>query len=144
MELQDSHRNIVCRLLAVSLAVLLVACARGLNERAPPTDQLLSATGFQMRSADTPRELDELTRMTQRRLVPHQCMSARYYVYADATLCRCLYVGSESALERFQRLAWYRRLDRSQRVAAESGSGAAMDWELWGPWDSGSCPQHSG
>ena len=136
--------NIVWRLRAVSLVVLLVACARGLNERAPPTDQLLSATGFQMRSADTPRELDELTRMTQCRRVSHQCMSARYYVYADATLCRCLYVGSESALERFQRLAWYRRLDRSQRVAAESGSGAAMDWELWGPWDSGSCPQHSG
>ena len=136
--------NMVWRLWAVLLAVLLVACARGLNERAPPTDQLLSATGFQMRYADTPREIAELKRMTQRRLVPHQCMGTRHYVYADATFCRCLYVGSESALERFQRLAWYRRLDRSQRVAAESGSGAAMDWKLWGPWDSGSCPQHSG
>ncbi len=103
----------VWRLLAAFSAVLLVACARGLNDRAPPTDQLLSATGFQMRYADTPRKLAELERMTQRRPVPHQCMRARQYVYADATFCRCLYVGSESAFERFQRLAWYRRLDRS-------------------------------
>ena len=55
---------------AVLSSVLLVACARGLNDRAPPTDQLLSATGFQMRYADTPRKLAELERMTQRRPVP--------------------------------------------------------------------------
>ena len=56
--------NMVWRIWAVLLAVLLVACARGLNERAPPTDQLLSATVFQMRYADTPWELAELKRMT--------------------------------------------------------------------------------
>ncbi len=50
--------------------MVLVACARGLNERAPPTDQLLSATGFQMRYADTPGKRAELERMAQRRLVP--------------------------------------------------------------------------
>ena len=133
----------IWRLSAVLSVMVLVACARGLNERAPPTDQLLSATGFQMRYADTPGKRAALERMAQRRLVPHQCAGVRHYVYADATFCRCLYVGSESALEQFQRLAWYRRLDRSQRVPAESGSGAPMDWELWGPWDSGSCP-HTG
>lgn len=124
--------------------MLLAACARGLNERAPPTDQLLSATGIQMRYADTPRKLAELERMTQRRLVPHRCVGVRQYVYADDTFCRCLYVGTESALKKFQRLAWYRRLDTSQRAPVESASGAPMDWDLWGPWDDGPCPRPGG
>ena len=134
--MRDTRNNGQTTALALLLPVLIAGCARGLNTEAPPTEQLLAATGFQMRYADSPDRRHRLAAMTQQRLVVHPMGDDRRYVYADASLCECIYAGTPMAYTRFKRLAWYRRLASEQREVAQASDGDVMDWTLWGPWDS--------
>lgn len=116
-------------------AALSSGCARGLNDTPPPTEQLLAATGFQMRAADSPERWRQLEAMTQQRLVVHPANGDERYVYADVELCRCLYAGTAEAYARYRRLAWYRRVAGEQRDAVARSPDERLDWALWGPWD---------
>ena len=110
------------------------ACAAIQNSKAIEMERLLAASGFQMRLADTPKKLDHLKTMTQRKLVLHQHEGKIYYVYADATSCQCIYVGNGKAYGRYQKLALEKNIADEQRRAAEMNMNATMNWGLWGPW----------
>jgi len=122
------------RILVVAmLAGLGSSCATMEADRARDTEQLLAAAGFKVRPADTPEQLAHVKTLTQHKLVPHEKNGTVYYVYADATTCRCVYWGPEEAYQRYQRLAAQQRIAEDQRMAAEMNEDAAMNWELWGP-----------
>ena len=72
--------------------------------------------------------------MTQRKLVLHHHNDKIYYVYVDATSCKCLYVGNETAYDRYQKLALQKKIADEQRRAAEMNESALMNWGMWGPW----------
>ena len=131
-----SLRHTVTSLIAlVGFAVMFTACAAIQNRDAIEMERVLAASGFQMRLADTPQKLDHLKSMTQRKLVPHQHDGKIYYIYADATSCKCLYVGNEKAYQRYQKLSIEKSIAEHQRIAAEMNENSAMNWGLWGPWD---------
>jgi hypothetical protein len=48
-------------------------------------------------------------------------------VYADATNCKCVYVGTDAAYDRYQ------NLQVKQRIA-ENEEAASMNWGAWGGW----------
>ncbi|MBC8420640.1 MAG: hypothetical protein KJ573_07745 [Proteobacteria bacterium] len=125
---------VVAMAVAMGLGLALSGCAALQNQKAIETERLLAASGFQMRSADTPQKLDHLKSMTQRKLVLHQHEGKIYYVYADATSCQCLYVGNEKAYGRYQEYALQKNIADEQRRAAEMNENASMNWGLWGPW----------
>ena len=118
----------------IGIAVMFTACAAIQNRDAIGMERVLAASGFQMRLADTPQKLDHLKSMTQRKLVLHQHDDKIYYVYADASSCKCLYVGNEKAYQRYQKLAIEKSIAEHQRIAAEMNENSAMNWGLWGPW----------
>ncbi|MGA7876034.1 MAG: hypothetical protein WCA08_10245 [Desulfoferrobacter sp.] len=123
--------------LIVLLAVLLFVlggCAALQNQQAMDTERLLSAAGFQMKLADTPEKMAHLKTLTQRKLVPHERDDKIYYVYADANECQCIYVGTEKAYQRYQKLALKKQIAEERLNAAEMNENAAMDWGMWGPW----------
>lgn len=120
-------------ILAVSV-FLLGGCAALQNQQAMDTERLLSAAGFQMKPADTPQRMAHLKTLTQRKLVPHERDGKIYYVYADANECQCIYVGTEDAYQRYQKLALKKQIAEDQLNAAEMNENAAMDWGMWGPW----------
>lgn len=91
--------------IVIGLGMILAGCAVIQGQKAIQMERLLAAAGFQMRLADSPEKLRHLKTLTQRKLVPHQRDGRVYYVYADATSCQCLYVGTEKAYQRYQRLA---------------------------------------
>ena len=65
------------------------------------TEGLLAAAGFEMKVADTPEKLANLSTLTPRRtLIPQERDHRLYYVYADPDLCKCLYVGTSMQYER--------------------------------------------
>ncbi len=121
-------------LLIIALGIALMGCAMIQNSKAIKMERLLAAAGFQMRLADTPERLAHLKTLTQRKLVPHERDGHIYYVYADATSCKCLYVGTEKAYQRFQNLAIGQQIADEQRMAAEMNEDAAMNWGVWGPF----------
>jgi hypothetical protein len=121
-------------LLTIGAALTCVACASIEKSEAIKTERMLSASGFQMRLADTPKKLTQLEAMTQRKLVPHQKDGKVIYVYADALECKCAYAGNERAQQRFQKLAIEQKLAKQQEMTASMNEDAAMNWDTWGGW----------
>jgi cell division protein YceG involved in septum cleavage len=120
----------------VMWAVALAGCAALQTSQAQSTEQLLSASGFRLKLADTPAKQAHLQTLMQRRIVPHDRKGKIYYVYADAANNR-LYVGNEQAYQQFQALAVTKQIAQEQARAAALNADAAMNWDMWGPdpWD---------
>ncbi len=122
---------------AVWLAIvglLLAGCAGVQTQQTKSTEELLSAAGFQMRIPDTPKKMAHLQKLAQRQIVVHTRNGKPYYVYADAINNR-LYVGNQAAYQRYQQLAAAEKVAQEQYLTAQMNQAAAMDWDMWGPWD---------
>ena len=68
----------------------------------PPTDNLLTLSGFVPRFADTPAKLAHLRRLPADRVVTRTVNGKTSYLYADPVMCRCIYVGSPQAWQTYQ------------------------------------------
>ncbi len=127
--------DILSTIFAVTLfAFLFSACAAIEKHEAMDTERTLSAAGFKMKFADTPKQLLNTQTMVQRQLVSHMKDGSVYYVYADAEFCKCLYVGSDEAYQRYQKLAIKQEIANERIQAAEINENAAMNWGAWGGW----------
>jgi len=119
----------------VVLGVLMLAgCATISRSETTDTEQVLAASGFYMKLADTPEKLARLRALTPRKLVAHQRDGKLYFVYADPDVCTCLYAGTEQNYQEYQRLGLQKRLADEQLMAAQDTLYAPMDWEAWGYW----------
>ncbi|MFP6564423.1 MAG: hypothetical protein VCC68_08070, partial [Myxococcota bacterium] len=102
--------------------------------QAMQTERMLAAAGFQMRMADTPEKLARLAKLTQRELMPKMKDDSLRYVYADAEYCKCLYVGTEKAYQRYSRYALKQSQVNANLAAAQMNEDASLNWGMWGPW----------
>ena len=98
-------------------------------------ERTLAAAGFHMRFSQSPEQNANTAAMTQRKLVPQIVDGRNVYVYADSEFCKCVYIGSEEAYERYQRIAIQQQLADERMQAAEMNEDAALDWGAWGPWE---------
>lgn len=114
----------------------LTACAAMEASNARKTEQTLAASGFRIKLGDTPDQMAHIQTLTQHQLVPHEKDGTVYYVYADATTCKCLYWGNEESYQRYQQLALQQQIADEQQSAAMMNQNAAMNWGMWGmgPW----------
>lgn len=116
---------------AATFTVALVGCAAMQKDNTQTTEQTLSAAGFQMKLADTPAKLAQLQGLPQRKLVSQQQNGAIRYIYVDAQYCQCVYAGTETNYQEYQKLALQRQIALEGVSAAQMDT---MDWEMWGPW----------
>ena len=116
--------------LVVLFAAALVAlsgCATMRRHEAASTEQLLTAAGFQMRPANSPELLRDLTTMPPLKLVSRSKDGNAVYTFADPENCHCLYVGGSKEYSEYQRL-------RVERENAAVMNEELLDWAAWGPW----------
>ncbi len=111
----------------------LSACAAMERTAALDTENMLSASGFRMKPADTVLKSEHIDSMQQRILLSHVQDDSVYYAYADAEYCNCIYVGSERNFQEYQRLS-------IEQNTAEMNQQAAMNWGPWGGWNNGMGP----
>jgi len=124
----------VVRLGALLVAMLLLAgCASRERRYADANEQGLAAAGFQQRLADTPEKRAHLQALTQRRILVYKVRDRLVYVWADAAICQCLYVGNEAQFQKYERLGLEQKLDQERRTAAEENEAASLFSETWGP-----------
>ena len=94
--------------------------------------QLLSAAGFDIKPADTPEKLANLQAMKQRKVVRRENKDGRLqFLYADAAVCRCVYVGDEQAYQRYQDLAVRQQIaiaDQEAELDASMDTPWAYEW----------------
>lgn len=115
---------------ALTLSVILATagCAAIQNSNTQATERNLAAAGFQMKYATTSEQLAHVASLPQRRFAPTTGKNgANFFVWADAADCKCVYVGSEAAYDRFQRLSAVKQIAMEREMAS-------MNWGLWGPW----------
>ena len=120
---------------AVALIVVVGGCAAMREERAKDKENLLAAAGFQMKPANSPSRVAHLQTLTPLKLLPYTRTDGKLlYVYADPKGCNCLYVGDETAYQRFRALQQQQKVAQEQMVTAQMNADAAMNWGLWGPY----------
>src|SRR2546428_1905371 len=120
--------------LVVAAALLtLSGCAAIRRQEAASTEQLLAAAGFQMRAADNPERVHDLTVMPPLKIVARSQDNDVRYTFADPYKCRCLYVGGSKEDSAYQHLVTVQQIAQ-QRLWAEGECGNSG---LWGPWDWG-------
>ena len=123
------------RVLALACAVVaLGGCATIQRHATLDTEQVLAAAGFVMKLGDTPEKLANLQALKPRTLVPQERGGHLYYVYADPEACRCLYVGTESQYQEYQRLVLAQRRADEELMAAQENLNATLNWGIWDPW----------
>jgi len=121
----------IFKLVSVFLMLALAGCAMNRNQKAVEMERLLAAAGFKMRLADSESKLAQLKELPQRKLVAQNWGGKVRYVYADASICKCAYVGDEEAYKTFQDLALERQISDEDRRAAERDNPADMDGGGW-------------
>lgn len=122
------------RLLALlAVALVLTGCASRERRYAEANERGLAAAGFQKRVADTPAKMAHLQALIQRKILVYTVQERLVYVWADAKLCQCLYMGSETQFQAYARLAQEQKLERERRTAAEESEAAGLFVETWGP-----------
>ena len=121
----------------IALAGVVIAlggCATIRRHETLDTEQVLAAAGFVMKLGDTPEKLANLQALKPRTLVPQERGGQLYYVYADPEACRCLYVGTESQYQEYQRLVLAQRRADEELMAAQDNLSATLNWGIWDPW----------
>ena len=114
--------------LAISALLVTAGCAEIQESNAIATERELAAAGFQMKFATTPEQLAKAQALPQHKLTPTPGPNGENrFVYADATDCKCVYVGTDAAYDRYQ------NLQVKQRIA-ENEEAASMNWGAWGAW----------
>lgn len=119
---------------ALALAVQATGCTAIEKQEAKSTDQLLSASGFVIRPADTPEKMASLQAMKQRKMVRRQTPDGQLqFLWADALVCRCLFVGNEQAYQTYQSLAVQQQIaDANQQAALDASMDGPYGYDWWG------------
>lgn len=127
--------NAVVWMMAVVVGGIgMSGCTAIERDNALQTERTLAAAGFQMKFADDSGKLQNVQALPQRELTPQNLDGETRFVYADAEFCKCVYVGTEKAYQRYQRLSVRQEIAQARLSAAEAQESAAMNWGMWGGW----------
>jgi hypothetical protein len=117
------------------VVLMLIGCATIERSNTLDQERVLAAAGFRMKPADTPEKLHNLSLLPQQQLVSHERDGKVVYLFADTTTCLCLYVGSQKAYYRYQRMAMEKQIADERSIAGTMNPGMGLDWGMWDPWD---------
>jgi len=66
---------------------------------------MLTAAGFVPKNADTPSRMAALKSLPPHKFVSRTKNGSVKYLYADPTVCGCIYVGDQNAYDRYRQTA---------------------------------------
>lgn len=119
---------------ALLLSVGLLAACQTTQQRIEHHENNLAAAGFLIRPANTPERQAMLQRLPPHKFVRRVHGDVIHYVYADPSVCGCLYVGTQQAYDQYRRDQQQKHLADEQQMSADEYSDAAWNWNAWGPW----------
>ena len=93
-------------------------------------EDMLAAAGFTLVPADTPQRQTSLRSLPPHKFVHRVRNGAVVFIYADPTICDCLYVGNQAAYDRYRQNVFAKNLADEQQVTAQINEG---EWDGWRP-----------
>jgi hypothetical protein len=104
------------------------------TQKAQRIEPVLSAAGFHMVPADSPKKQELFASMPP--LTMHYYIAKdgkpRYW-FADPYACNCIYEGGEKSYQRYQNLRIQQKLVKEEEQAAELNQDAAMQMNMYDP-----------
>jgi len=118
----------MCRI-KPALMVLAVCAAGSACNQVQNKEDMLAAAGFNLVPASTPQRQASLAAMPPHKFVHTVHNNTVRFVYADPTICDCLYVGSQAAYDRYRANVFEKQIANEQEMTAQMNE---MDWGPWG------------
>src|SRR4029077_12410751 len=84
---------------AVDMCAAVSACANQVQNK----EDMLAAAGFTLVPASTPERQAALAALPPHKFVHQVRNNVVIFTYADPTICDCLYVGNQTAYDRYRR-----------------------------------------
>ncbi len=91
------------RIVMAGIALLAAGCANSSAE-APTKDDLLAQAGFVRRDANTQERLAALKVLPPHQFVMRNSNGSIKYMYADPSVCDCIYVGGQRAYDEYRKM----------------------------------------
>jgi hypothetical protein len=120
-------------LMVMAAAGMLLAGCTTERQIVQNKEDMLAASGFTIRPANTPERQAEMKNLPPHKFVYQERNGKPVYLYADPTVCDCLYIGSEQAYQQYHKLALQKQIADEQLQAAQM---SMSNWN-WGPWGPG-------
>ena len=122
-----------------SVAILATALA-GCSADVAGKEDMLTAAGFAFKPADTPERIASMKALPPHRFVHQMHNGQLVWLYADPSICVCVYAGDQAAYAKYQQEAFQKHIADEQQSAAMMNEDAAMqanmNFGMWGggPW----------
>ena len=119
-----NHTSVLAVALGVCVAVS--ACTAAVTQK----EDMLAAAGFTLLPAGTLERQNALASLPPHKFI-HQVRNGKVvFVYADPTICDCLYIGDQAAYDRYRANVFAKNLANEQAMTAQINE---MNWAPWGP-----------
>jgi hypothetical protein len=112
------------------MATLLPGCA---GHSPQSTENLLSAAGFNVVIASTPKQLNHLAHLPPYKMMRIQRHGVDKYVYADPAQ-KVIYVGGLFSYDRFKDMRLEKNVTEQDLQDAKFNAEIASGWDVWGPF----------
>ena len=110
---------------ALGVCVAVSACTAAVTKR----EDTLAAAGFTLLPAGTLERQNALASLPPHKFI-HQVRNGKVvFVYADPTICDCLYIGDQAAYDRYRANVFAKNLANEQQMTAQINE---MNWGAWG------------
>jgi hypothetical protein len=101
------------------------------------TENALSQAGFQAQAANTPQRQAALTSLQPHKFSMQIRNGKAIWVYADPTICHCLYLGDQFAYDNYMVALQQKQQREYAEVVRMANANNEMpypfQWEHWGP-----------
>ena len=113
-------------LILFAMCVATSACTPVQNK-----EDMLAAAGFTLVPANTPQRQTSLSSLPPHKFAHQVRNGAVVFIYADPTICDCLYVGNQAAYDRYRQNVFAKNLADEQQMTAQIDDEG--EWDGWGP-----------
>jgi hypothetical protein len=114
---------------AITLLALAAGCATTTNTS---TTDMLSAAGFKLVKADTPKKQELLKSLPTGQLSLITWKGKNFYVQPDVPNNQA-YVGTPTEYQTYQQLRLAKQMSNDNLMAAQMNQNAMNNWGAWGP-----------
>jgi hypothetical protein len=94
-------------------------------------EDMLAAAGFTLVPANTPQRQTSLRSLPPHKFAHRVRNGAVVFIYADPTICDCLYVGNQAAYDHYRQNVFAKNLADEQQMTAQINDEG--EWDGWGP-----------
>jgi len=116
------------------LSLIAAGCAVDRSQQVMNKEDMLAASGFKFVPANTPERQTAFTKLPPHKFIRQVRGDKVIYVYADPTICVCLYVGGQKAYGAYQARVFDKHIADEQATIANDVY--MSDWN-WAPWAMG-------